>query len=67
MLYNIKSPPPFAGERAKKNSVVVLVKIVVEYVEIMKRMHDYSPLPSLALFKYQSEGVTISFATTIEA
>lgn len=37
------------------------------YEDIDKRMLAHSPLPSLALFRYQSEGVTISFATTIEA
>lgn len=37
------------------------------YADIDKRMLAHSPLPSLALFRYQSEGVTISFDATIEA
>ena len=37
------------------------------YADIDQRMFTHSPLPSLALFKYQSEGVTMSFDTTIEA
>lgn len=37
------------------------------YADIEQRMLAHSPLPSFALFRYQSEGVTISFATTIEA
>lgn len=37
------------------------------YAYIDQRMLAHSPLPSLALLRYQSEGVTISLATTIEA
>lgn len=37
------------------------------YADIDQRMLAHSPLPSLALLRNQSEGVTISVETTIEA
>lgn len=37
------------------------------YADIEQRMLAHSPLPSFALLRYQSEGVTISVAATIEA
>lgn len=37
------------------------------YADKEYRMLAHSPLPSFALLRYQSEGVIISFDTTIEA
>ena len=37
------------------------------YADIDQRMLAHLPLPSFALLRYQSEGVTISFDTTIDA
>lgn len=59
-----KARSPSQGSEPKK-SVLDLTENVV-YVEIMKRVHDYS-FTSFALFKYQSEGVTISEEATKEA